>query len=111
MSKLCKFALRLGAASVMALVPAGAALADPNLPNVRPHQHFIVTPNGDRVRVGPDFCENPNLQEAANQFHFNVHGSHIRVDGEYVFIETLGPQHGAPGLHNDQGAEMEPAVC
>jgi hypothetical protein len=98
-------------ASTMALVPAGVVLADPGLPNARAHQHFIVTPNGNQVRVGPDLCADPDLQEAFNQFHFNVHHSEIRVNGQPVPIETLGPQHGAPGLHNDQGAEMEATVC
>jgi hypothetical protein len=98
-------------ASLIAVVPAGAALADPGLPNARRHQHVIVTPNDNQVAVGPDFCANPDLQNAFNQFHFNVHHSEIRVAGQPVAIETLGPQHGAPGLHDDQGAEMEARPC
>jgi hypothetical protein len=26
-------------------------------------------------------------------------------------IDTLGPQHGAPGLHNFNGAELIPQQC
>lgn len=98
-------------ASVIALVPAGAVLADPGLPNAGRHQHFILTPDGDRVAVGPDFCSNPDLQDAFNQFHFNVHHSEVRVGGQPVAVETLGPQHGAPGLHDGQGAELVADRC
>ena len=112
MSKLCKFTFRLAAASVIALVPAGTSLADPGLPNAGRHQHYIVTPNGDRVPVGPDFCANPDLQQAFNQFHFNVHHSEIRVPGVgTVPVDSLGPQHGAPGLHDGMGADLAADVC
>ena len=94
--------LRLATASVIALVPAGASLADPNLPNVGRHQHILVTPNEDEVPIGPDFCANSDLQEAFNQFHFNIHDSQAL---------TKGPQDGAPGLHNGEGAEMTFGQC
>ncbi len=73
MSKLSKFTLRLAAASVLVLVPAGASLADPpgTLLDIGRHQHYIVTPNGDLVPIGPDFCDNPDLQQAFNEFHYN----------------------------------------
>ena len=103
-----KFTLRLAAASVIALVPAGASLADPGLPNARAHRHVLVTPDGDLIPIGPDFCANANLQNAFNQFHYNVHHSASRPG---VDVETLGPQHGAPGLHNDLGADMEAQRC
>lgn len=111
MSKLCKFATRLAAASVMALVSAGTSFADPGLGNVAPHQHLLVTPNDDAMPVGPNICENPDLQQAFNQFHYNVHHSGIRVDGEFVPIETLGPQDGAPGLHDGLGADLGVRGC
>jgi hypothetical protein len=105
MSKLCKFTLRLAAASVIALVPAGASLADPPGTLVSPglHRHFIETPNGDLVPIGPDICANPDLQQAFNEFHYNIHGSGSSPSNP---IETLGPQHGAPGLHDGLGADM-----
>jgi hypothetical protein len=102
LSKRVKFTLRLAAASVIALVPAGASLADPNLSDVRRHQHYLQTPNGDLVPIGPDFCANPDLQDAFNQFHNNIHHS---------VGETLGPQQGAPGLHNEVGADMTAGPC
>ena len=108
LSKRFKFTLRLAAASVIALVPAGASLADPNLSDVRRHQHYVLTPNGDRVAVGPDFCANPDLQDAFNQFHYNVHHS---ATSPTTPTETLGPQHGAPGLHDGQGADLAVGGC
>lgn len=83
---------------------AGTSLADP--PDVvhspvPMHQHFVVTATGEMVAVGPQICNNPNLQGAFDQFHHNVH--HSFVPGVGV-IHTLGPQDGAPGLNNGIGA-------
>ena len=71
-------------------------LADPPLPNdIPPHRHFIVTPDGRRIEVGPRVCDDPSLQQAFNQFHINLHRP---APG------SQGPQ--APGLHNGVGAEL-----
>ena len=43
------------------------------------------------------------MQDAFNQFHYNVHQSAIPGVGT---IPTNGPQRGAPGLHNGEGAEI-----
>ena len=83
------------------LTPA-IALADPNLPDVRPHRHFVATPSGDLVEVGPRVCDDASLQDAFNQFHHNIHHSNG---------SSLGPQGGAPGLHNDRGADLIPRGC
>jgi hypothetical protein len=88
------------------MVFAGASLADPPdmlFDPVPKHRHFIRTASGDMVPVGPQICENPNLQQAFNEFHHNVHHSFIPGVG---VIHTLGPQDGAPGLHNGQGGEI-----
>ena len=77
----------LGAATV-------PALADPDLPNIPAHRHFIQLTDGTLVEVGPRLCDNPNLQEAFNQFHFNVHRP-----------------EGAPGLHNHSGPEITARPC
>ena len=102
MSKQFKFTVRLAAASVIALVPAGASLADPGLTNVPRHQHYLVAPNGERVPIGPDFCANPDLQDAFNQFHNNVHHSGTL---------NKGPEGGAPGLDDGQGGELTAGGC
>src|SRR5687768_12413910 len=85
---------------------AGPSSADPNLVNVPTHRHWLGDPaNG--VQIGPRVCDNPNVQQAFNQFHFNIHHSFIPPaaggDGQY---DTKGPQDGAPGLHNFKGGEM-----
>ena len=90
------------AAATMILGTALPGLADPNLPNIRPHRHFIQTPNGQLIEVGPRVCDNPSLQEAFNQFHSNVHHA---VPG------SPGPDESAPGLHNGFGAELIARGC
>jgi len=56
--------LAAGLASFGAL-PAGAQV-------VPPHQHFLVTPGGMLIPIGPDACSfGPSA--AFDQFHFNVH--------------------------------------
>ena len=91
-------------AALIALTFAGPALADPpdTLVNPPNHRHFIETPNG-LVPVGPQICGNPEMQQAFNQFHYNVHRSAVPGIGNVL---TLGPQAGAPGLHNGRGAEL-----
>ena len=71
---------------------AGPGSADPNLPNVPAHRHWQGDPaNG--VQIGPRLCDNPKLQKAFNQFHFNIHHSFIPPaaggQGQY---DTNGPQ-------------------
>ena len=77
-------AIVAGAALLGTALPA---LADPNLPPLYPHRHFIVLPDGPLVEVGPRVCDDPSLQAAFRQFHFNV-------------------QAGAAGLHNHRSAEI-----
>jgi hypothetical protein len=88
----------------IALAFAGVGLADPPNSLVSPpdHRHFIVTSDG-LVPVGPQICQNSNLRQAFNEFHYNIHHSEVPGLGD---IPTLGPQDGAPGLHNGRGADM-----
>jgi len=98
-------------ASMVLFAFAGAAIADPSdmfVPQVPPHRHFIEQPDGDLVPVGPQICEHPELRKAFEQFHFNIHHSFIPGVGT---IHTLGPQNGAPGLHNGTGAEIAATLC
>lgn len=67
------------------------------------HRHFIVTAKGELVPVGPQICGNPKMQQAFNAFHYNVHLSAVPGVGP---VQTLGPQGGAPGLHDERGAEV-----
>ncbi len=43
---------------------------------VGPHQHFITTPSGEKVAVGPDRCAHPENEQGFQQFHHNVHAGH-----------------------------------
>lgn len=91
-----KARLIIGLVSIAVLlgVFATAGLADPNLNNVTPHRHWLGDPaNG--VQIGPRVCDNPNLQQAFNQFHNNLH---------FASSSSIGPA--APGLHNGQGGEL-----
>jgi hypothetical protein len=88
-----------GAILAATVVPG---LADPNLPNIGAHRHFVRTPDGTLLEVGPRLCDNPSLQNAFNQFHVNVH---VHEAG------TLGPDQSAPGLHNGRGADLIARGC
>jgi hypothetical protein len=94
----------LATALLAVLTFAGPTLADPPDTLISPpnHRHFIVTPDG-LVPVGPQICGNPEMQQAFNEFHYNIHHSVVPGIGD---VPTLGPQDGAPGLHNGRGAEV-----
>ena len=104
-----RFALLLLVSAPLALFAvAGTALADPpdmliNPPN---HRHFIQNADGTLVPVGPQICGRPEMQQAFNAFHYNVHHSEFPSPTGPVIVPTLGPQDGARGLHNGQGAEI-----
>jgi hypothetical protein len=100
--------LALAIATAVVLGGATVALADPDVPNIPAHRHFVQTASGKLVQVGPRLCDDPSLQQAFNQFHVNVHHS---TSSPTTPIDTLGPQHGAPGLHNNGGAELVPGPC
>lgn len=93
------FVLGVLGAAVILMVP-GVGASDPDLTNVPAHRHFILTPNGDFIPVGPDLCDNPSLQNAFNQFHNNLH---------MATASSIGPA--APGLHNGQGGEIVARSC
>jgi hypothetical protein len=85
-------------------VLAGPGSADPNLPTVPVHRHWLGDPSlGGAHQIGPDICKNTNVQNAFNQFHFNHHHSFIPGVGQIV---SNGPQNGNPGLNNDKGGEI-----
>lgn len=95
----------LALALMAVLTVAGPTLADPPGTLINPpiHRHFIQDSSGILVPVGPQLCGNPKMQHAFNEFHYNVHRSGDPLNGN---VPTLGPQRGAPGLHNGLGAEV-----
>jgi hypothetical protein len=84
----------------VALVMASASFADPDLGNVPQHRHWIQNSAGNLVQVGPRVCDNPNLQDAFNQFHNNIH---------VATGSSIGSA--APGLHNFTGGEIRFSGC
>lgn len=97
-----RFIVALAFGLTLLAVAAVPALADTALPNIPAHRHFIQTPAGNLVEVGPRFCDDASLQGAFNQFHSNVHR---HVPG------SEGPTQSAPGLHNGHGAELMAGPC
>jgi hypothetical protein len=81
------------------LITATTSLADSNLSDIPAHRHWIQTPDG-LVQVGARLCDDPDLQEAFNQFHNNIH---------IATGSSIGPA--APGLHNFTGAELLASGC
>jgi hypothetical protein len=62
-----------------------AATAQPPAGQVRAHQHYVVTADGDLVPVGPNSCENGQSLQFDN-FHFN---GHVGVPGANGVIVGL----------------------
>lgn len=89
------------------IVGATVASADPNVPVIPAHRHFLATPSG-LVQVGPRLCDDVRVRNGFNQFHINIH---VSATSPTTPIDTLGPQHGAPGLHNVNGAELVIRPC
>lgn len=87
-------------AGALLLSTAVASWADPRLPDIPPHRHFVRNASGELVEVGPRVCDNPRVQQAFNQFHVNVHT---------VTPGAIGPV--APGLHNGIRAELVARPC
>ena len=95
-----KLALVMVAGIAATVFAVRTSRADPNLTNIPRHRHYIATPSGSLVEVGPNVCDNPKLQNAFNQFHNNIH---------VVSAAGIGPA--APGLHNLQGADVKVGGC
>jgi hypothetical protein len=71
------FALVLAAIPFTALVTVSSS--EP-APPVAPHRHYFIAGNGEKVYVGPDFCNIDATKNGFAQFHANVHISAIPVD-------------------------------
>jgi len=97
-------ALIAGLLAAVFLVIPGVSGADPDLDNVAAHRHFLVVAGSDPpvyvAEIGPDLCDKPNLQNAFNQFHNNLH---------VATASSIGPA--APGLHNGQATELVSRGC
>lgn len=65
-------ALVAAVVAVVALIAVPLSASSTPRPDVVPHTHLLVTPEGN-IPVGPDVCGNPDLQQPFNQFHWNIH--------------------------------------
>jgi hypothetical protein len=96
--------LIVGLVGVAMLVMPSIGGADPDLNNVSAHRHFLVVAGSNPLiylgEIGPDLCDNPDLQNAFNQFHNNLHRAEAGSIG--------GP---AAGLHDTQGADLVSRGC
>jgi hypothetical protein len=96
--------LIVGLLGVVMLVIPSIGGADPDLNNVAAHRHFLVVAGSNPLvflgEIGPDLCDNPNLQNAFNQFHNNLH---------IATASSIGPV--APGLHDGEQAELVSRGC
>ncbi len=54
------------------LVTVGVAAADAP-PSVAPHRHFKYAANGEKVYVGPNFCDVEAAAQGFYGFHAKVH--------------------------------------
>jgi hypothetical protein len=80
MRRLILVALVASGLGAFGAVPAGAT-------HVPPHQHFVVTPDGTLIAVGPDACTfGPS--EAFDNFHFNVH---LGTPNQSAFQSPMNP--------------------
>lgn len=104
MRKRLLIVLTIGLLGMAFLIIPSIGGADPDLNNVAAHRHFLVVAGSNPIvylaEIGPDLCDNPNLQNAFNQFHNNLH---------VATASSIGPA--APGLHNTQGAELVSRGC
>jgi hypothetical protein len=90
--------------AAVAVMMSAMATADPNLPSVGPHRHYIASPNGTFQEVGPDLCDNPTnpgITKAFSQFHNNIH----------VASSPGAIGDPAPGLHEHARAGIISRGC
>ena len=66
-----RYLIVLTIAAAVLIAGATVASADPNVPNIAAHRHFLATPSGGLVQVGPKLCDDARVQSGFNQFHIN----------------------------------------
>jgi hypothetical protein len=61
----------------------GVAAEDNNPPSpegLRPHRHFTLKDDGEKVYVGPNFCANAATEQGWAAYHDKVHITAIGLD-------------------------------
>jgi hypothetical protein len=81
--------IRLGVVASLATVGLVASAGSTGADGVPAHDHFLVTPSGSVVQIGPHVCDHPDeLHEPFHNFHAHVHtGSPTKVGGLTIRVE------------------------
>lgn len=74
--------IRIAAVAALAATACTATVAGASqpTPTVPPHQHYIVTAEGDRVPVGPNACED-GMSVQFDNFHTKIHRGQPYANG------------------------------
>jgi len=88
----------LAAVGALVAIIAAPAVADVP-PPVNPHQHFISTPSGEMVELGPEVCASQGDQTSDLQGFYGFHAHvHLGVPGQEVFTSPINPDGPSPVL-------------
>jgi hypothetical protein len=66
----------------------GVAAEDNSPPPVGPHRHYTVT-DGQKVYIGPNFCDNAATEQGFAAFHHKVHIA-VRPSLNDVVVKSEG---------------------
>lgn len=95
------------AAALVALTAAPAAAQIP--PPVNPHQHFIITPSGELVEIGPEVCAVRGDETSDLQGFYGFHAHvHLGVPGQEVFTSPINPEGPSPVIGIVRGCAFIP---
>jgi len=85
-------------ATVVALAAVGVSPAGADVPPpVNPHQHFITTPSGELVELGPQACAIQGDQTSDLQGFYGFHAHvHLGTPGQQVFTSPINPEGPSP---------------
>ena len=94
--------------TIFALALGSTALADVP-PPANPHQHFILTPSGELVELGPEVCANQGDETSDLQgfYGFHVH-VHLGAPGQQVFTSQINPDGPSPVIGILRGCAFIP---
>jgi hypothetical protein len=83
----------VGSLLAFTAVPATAEVPPP----VNPHQHFIITPSGELVELGPEVCAQQGDETSDLQGFYGFHEHiHLGVPGQDVFTSPINPDGPSP---------------
>jgi hypothetical protein len=97
----------VGALVALGVAPAAAADVSP----VNPHQHFITTPSGELVELGPEVCANQGDGTSDLQGFYGFHAHvHLGTPGQEVFTSVINPDGPSPVIGTVRSCTFIPAA-